>query len=243
MWENLVLGVLGSVLAAGVVTIMVRANNKLSVPLRGGRRRRKLMRRLEDAGLSNFFASRADYVKYRNAPKLSDYLSIATERVLISAYWMAQGVEMEGVVDEIEKLILGPKKVLFSIVIIDPTAQYIDALSQHLNVQREYLVSRVQGTLATLHELHVRLPKDERQRLCILVHRTVPMASIIALDPDQKSGRIQIDIKPYKTSRQESVSFEFMGRDRKIYELLRSSTERLIDDAVAFDADRHLTRV
>lgn len=195
---------------------------------------------MQNAGLSNFYASRADYAKYRKAPKLGDYFNLATGQVLVSAYWMAQGVEMEGVVGEIEKLMRGPNQVSFSIIIIDPTAGYIDALARHLDVERGYLISRVQGTLSSLRDLHSRLSPDEQLRLQILVHRTVPMASLVALDLEAENGRIQIDIKPYRTARQDSISFEVSGRNRHLYEILRTSTKRLVADAMPFDPVKHL---
>ncbi|TQM82828.1 hypothetical protein FHX81_5239 [Saccharothrix saharensis] len=239
MIQDLWIGVVGGILSAAAVALLVRWNRRLIVPMRGSRHRRNLAVRMTRAGLSNFYASRADYGRYRNAARLSDYLAFARNRVLISAYWMAQGAEMEGVVDEIELLVRGPNKISFDIAIVDPTADYVDALARHLNVEREYLVSRVQGTLSSLWALRAKLAPDERQRFRVLVHRTVPMASLIALDPDSDSGRVQIDIKPYRAARQDSVSFEFAGKGSKVYDLLRLSTERLISDAVEFDPTVH----
>lgn len=237
---NFIIGVASSIIATILIALALLGRSKFADAYRMRRKELNIAKRMYAAGLSNFFASRGDYARYRNAPRLIDYLDKASSRILISAYWMAQGAEMEGVVDGLEALIREPRRISITIVVIDPTASYVDALAQHLNVGQEYLVSRARGTLFTLHELYGRLSESEKERLVIRVHRTVPMASLIALDPDLPSGRLQIDIKPYKVARQSSVSFEFSGPGRALYETLKASTEKLVFDSLPFEPARHL---
>jgi len=105
-WKDLIIEV-----RAAVIGVLVLA---LALPCRRWLvslfRRQALNRRIEDAGITNFYTSRDDYALYRRAPKLVDFLSLANRDIHICAHWMAHGTEIEGIADEIAQLTKPPKK-------------------------------------------------------------------------------------------------------------------------------------
>lgn len=201
---------------------------------------RKLHRRLRDAGLSNFYASRAEYSLYRGAPTLLDYLSRARTRAVVAGYWMSQGSEMEGVAAGLGGLLRSNPNIRIDIVVVDPTAPYIGAVASHMRMTKAEVVGRVRGTLRELAAMSSGLGPAEASRFTIGLHTSYPISSIIALDPENSDAKIQVDFKPYGTPRSRSFTFEFGGCGPAITDLLWSSCRQLVADATRFDPAKHL---
>ncbi len=87
-----------------------------------------------------------------------------------------------------------------------------------------------------------QLSPDEKKRFRIKVYDAIPIASVIMLDSEEKNGRTQIDIKPYKAPRQNSFTFELSGRGHSLYDVCTSAWTKLLDEAEDFDPERHLTQ-
>ena len=98
------------------------------------------------------------------------------------------------------------------------------------------LSESIKDTLRQLWEMRQELSEKGRERLTLKVHNALPFASAIMLDPDDESGRIQIETKPYKAPLQKSfaIEFRYVGKEC-LYQTLRESYRRLISEADALD--------
>lgn len=195
-------------------------------------------RRLEESGFTNFFASRADYVRYRG--DLIDYLSLAKTSVRVAGYWFAHGTEMAGLADAIADLVRPPKNLQITIAVIDPNACYLDELARYLDMEPDEVRSRVQMSLKRLWAARGLLSKPEQERFALKVYDTIPIASVIMVDPEEPDGRLQIDLKPYKVPRSQSFAFELSGPNGDLYVRCRNSWMRLLDESPKFDPAVHL---
>lgn len=111
---------------------------------------RKLSYRIREAGIVNFYASRADYAVYRGAPNLADYFRHAKRSVRVAGYWMAHGTEMEGVTAALDELTKASPPRDITIALINPKASYVNALSGYLGLQQEEVVARSKASLSKL---------------------------------------------------------------------------------------------
>src|SRR5262245_44404734 len=144
LWNNLTIGILGSLIAAFIFLFLTGKWLPFSYVIL--RRIIKLHIRLKSAGLSNFYRSRIDY-KYRGAHMLIDYLSTAEESIDIAAYWMAHGNEAERIAEEISGLVYPPKKLKITIAIVNPHASYIEDFANYLGIDKNELLLRIKSTL------------------------------------------------------------------------------------------------
>ncbi len=191
-----------------------------------------LQKRMENAGISNFYASRVDYAHYRGAPKLIDFLRLATKEIYIASYWMAHGTEIEGVPQKIAELTKEPKRVKITIAILNPNSLCIEALAEYLDMSKEEVSSRIKRALDKLYKVRDSLTDEEKERFIIKVYNTLPIASIIMIDPCEGNGRLQIDLKIYKTERQNSFGFELKNSQyetKALYVLCRDAWLEMIN--------------
>lgn len=230
-WSSFAITVIGSLTAAGIIYLIARSKGLITFSWASFIRSVKLQKRLRSAGLSNFYASRSDFVRYREAPKLTDFLSSAEESIDIAAYWMAHGNEAEGIAEHIAKLVQPPKKIRATVAIIDPKSVYIEELACYLDMKPSELKSRIESSLNNLYEAKRKLSAEDQKRFKIKIYHTIPIASVIMIDEGSKDGRIQLDFKPYKVPRDYSFAFQFSGRGNYLYDLCRNAWKRLIDDA------------
>jgi hypothetical protein len=199
-----------------------------------------VLRRIEGAGISNFYQTRADFALYRSATRLSDYLDSARHTIGFAAYWMAHGIDMEDVASELARLASDTRRVTIVVAVLDPTAAYLESLGDYLGMSAAEIRSRAQYSLFKLHAARERLDTRSKARFRIKVYTAMPIASVILLDAGQPDGRLQIDFKAYKTPRNQSFSFELRGDNKPLYALLKSSSQRLLDESPDFDANVHL---
>ena len=229
------LGVAASVSAAGLVAIVAVLWRSRSSSLRSQLTGWSASRRLAEAGLSNFYRSRADYARYRNSADLGGFLRLAERSVHMVSYWLAQGVEMEHLGAGLKDLILSRQHLTVTISVIDPDAPFIGLLADHLGLPDEQIVQRIRGSLTVLDGVRTALPSEERHRLRLLTSTALPVASFILLDVDEPGGRIQMDVKPFRLPRSQSVTFEFRGTDTYLYKTLRGSALQVLAAAVSYE--------
>lgn len=237
---SLLAGVISSIIATALLAILAWSRGWINFSWLSLRHVLLLSKRMNDAGIVNFYASRDDYAKYRGAPRLLDYLNLAHRSITVAAYWMAHGIEMEGIAESIAEMTRKPHNKKVVIGIINPTASYIDALSLYLDMETKELIVRVQSSLYHLWRAREKLSSEEKKRFQIKVYTTVPIASVIILDAEETNGSVQIDLKAYKTSRHNSFAFELKKRGHSLYDLWLASTLKLLDDSEEFNPSKHL---
>ncbi len=233
-WQTLLINIITTVIVSALVSFSILGKKWIKIQLG----RYGLNRRIFKAGISNIYVSRDDFAKYRNypkiAPKLLDYLKLAKNNINVSAYWMAHGTEIEGITKGIIDLVKPPYKLDITICIIDPQTCCIDALSKHMNMPKSELIDRITTSLNKLKTEKDKLSQDEKKKLHIKIHDSLPLASVIMLDYGYEYGRMQIEFKPYQIARQYSFAFELKGADSDLYKLLADSYKKQIEDASDF---------
>lgn len=203
-------------------------------------KKKTLNKRIRDSGITNVYTSRDDFAKYREAPKLIDYLNLAEKEIYICAYWMAHGTEMEGIDEKIARLTKPPKKLNINIAIINPKSLYLESLANYLNIDTEEVRQRISKSLKKLFDEKEKLAPDEKARFTIKVYDAFPIASVIMLDPYHSNCRLQFEIKPYKKARHYSFSFELRNEISQLYQLCSEAWLELIKDAEEFNPSKHL---
>lgn len=239
---DLITGTATGVLATIIVLVtgwIWREVRKRRQPVR---RSRALARRLVKAGVSNFYASRADYVQYRGAPTLTAYLRTASKTIDIAAYWMASGNEAENIAHEICSLVETKRELRARVAIIDPTSDYLGALADYLGIPPIQLQQRLTASLTLLDEARSRLGEAARRRLELKVYRTLPVSSVVMLDVAEPNGRIQLDLKAFRAPRSSSFGLEIVSGG-ELFNVCRQAWTGLIDEAEVLDAKKHLESV
>lgn len=192
---------------------------------------RAAARRLLQAGLSNYYGSRADYAKYRGAAQLQEYVSQASHTLHVVSYWMAHGVEMENIGERLVELIQRRPRLMIAVSVISPEASFLPLLATHLGIDLHDVVERIQASLRILTRARESLPPEERHRFAVKTSSLLPIASYVMVDVDTPGGRVQVDIKPYKLPRQSSVTFEFQGTDNHLYRTFRGAALRSLAES------------
>lgn len=223
------LGVTSSLVASVIFLFFASSRNWIMV----GRAKRLwgLARRLDAIGMTNFFASRSDYVRYRPPGSIVDYLDSAKSRIDIAAFWMGHGNEAESTPRKIIAMLESKPSLIVRIAMIDPDGDHIESVSDYLGIPVQELRARLVASLDNLVKVRDDAPKVMRDRLSILVYTQMPAASVIMLDyGSEKGARIQLDFKPFRRPRSESFAFELTAPS-SLYTTCSESWIELIDEA------------
>ncbi|MCA1671477.1 MAG: hypothetical protein LC799_04500, partial [Actinobacteria bacterium] len=220
--------------------LVARAAGWVTSSRRTRRSDREFVERLRASGVANFYASRSDYVRFRGAPRLTDYLATANKTIIVAAYWMGHGNEAEGIANVLGKLVDTRPELSATVAVIDPTSPHMPQLADYLAVPPAEVEARLASTLRNLARARDGMSTDGRRRLDIRVYRDLPMASIIMLDDGDDNGRIQLDIKPFRAPRESSFGVELVARPDGLYQVCRRSCHDLISRSSSFDPTIHL---
>jgi len=230
---SLLINIITTIIVAMLVSFLILGKEWFKVQIG----RYKLNRRIYKAGITNIYESRDDYSKYRNypkvAPKLLDYLKLATKNIYISAYWMAHGTEIEGITHGIIDLVKPPKSLNIVACVINPDSSCIHSISLHLGIPEKQLIERIEASIFKLKKEKDRLSEEEKKRFIIKIYDSLPIASVIMLDYGFESCRMQLEFKPYHVARHYNFSIELSGNDNGLYKLFSDSFFKQIDDAKA----------
>ena len=238
--KDIAINVIGSILFTVLAITFAESRGWITIRWRRFTSGRKLFHRIQEAGIVNFYASRADYTMYRGAPNLADYLRCAKRSIRVAGYWMAHGIEMEGVTAALDELTRASPPRDITIALINPRASYVHALSGYLGLQQEEVVARTKASLSKLWDLREHMTPAQKARFRIKVYETVPIASVILLDAEESYGRLQIEIKPYKSPRTASFALELGDRGHELYDTCANAWLQLIDDSPDMNPDVHL---
>ena len=231
------LGVASSIVASVVLLFIARARNWLVFG--NALKRWHLARRLDDIGMTNFFASRADYSRYRPPGNIADYLRTAKHRIDIAAYWMGHGNESESTPAKIVEMLEKNSGLTVRIAMIDPNGKYVGAVSEYLGIPVNELRARLTASLENLSAARAAAAKNVQGRLSVLTYSQMPAASVIMLDYGADEGaRIQLDFKPYQRPRSESFAMELTAPGR-LYTTCSEAWIKLIDMAEPYVSVNH----
>jgi len=149
---DVIVGIIISLIAEALIIVFARSLGWVALPFRTIRHVINLHNRLELNGFYNFYASRDDYVRFREAPRLPDYLGLAQKSIKVCALWMAESTEMEGVANAIAELVRPPRNIEVTICIVNPKGPAVDSLASYLDMKTEETRTRTTNALMRLCE-------------------------------------------------------------------------------------------
>lgn len=193
-----------------------------------------LQQRVRKVGVSNLYLDRADYAKYRGFTTLGEYLGSAQKTAKVVAHWMSQGIEMEGVADTIADIVKSGKTV--EIAVVDPNSSALEQIASYFALTEQTARDRINGTISELLRAKGALNQRDQKRFKIKTYDTLASASVVLLDDAGPNGRVQVDIKVYKTPRQKSFGFELSGKGNPLFDLWRDSYVDLMNEAKEIDS-------
>lgn len=190
-------------------------------------------------GVRGVFFERADYVRYRKEKTVAEYMGAAHKNLKYVGYWLAEGFEIGGAREALVKLLERGVRVEF--VLLSPKAPraVLDGYARFFGTTTPALVSRIQGSLASLSMVHGSLAPDRQRLLSIRVHSEWLSCSCFILDADEdRLARLLIDTKFYGVERGRTLGIELKpsGNPDGLFERINESMQLVISvkhDSVA----------
>ncbi|MEU7873496.1 hypothetical protein [Dactylosporangium sp. NPDC049140] len=250
MSKELIIGVISSMLATALVVLTAAAYRRYATPMNTLRRRIRLARQMDEAGLLFFFASRSDYQRFRVTPTTATYFRLAKRRIEMVAHSLAYGQLSQGIAGELASILEENPSLEIVLSTLSPRSAHVRPLAQYLKgapsgdeshgdeLERR-LRSDLIETLTALHAAREAMPSAARFRFTIKVYDTLPVASVIMLDRGSSTGRTQVDLKLFGSPLHKSISFE-IGNGSALYNAATTAWGTLLDGAEIFDPARHL---
>ena len=115
--ENLVCGIIGSIVAAIIITIASKVYLGVS-GFRGLKNTVRLIRDSYKGGIVNIFPNRKSYIQHKDHGTETQYISKCKSKLMYIGYWLAHGTEMGDVIRTLQTLILEKKDV--EVVLLNP---------------------------------------------------------------------------------------------------------------------------
>lgn len=204
----------------------------------------KLHKTLNEAGITSIIPSRRYYRASRRKASISEYISQAKHSLIITGISLTTGLPFEDLGEKFKELIKRNANITISLV--NPNLiSCIDSICSSLNKDRGVLVNEISSALIELWGLRESLGKEDKKRLHLKVHNTVPFASAILIDVNvaNYSGTIQLETKSYKAPFDKSWAIELRekkGSKNVLYRTMKKSWLKLISDAEDFNPSIHL---
>ena len=227
---DLLIGVLGSIIASIVVTITVRWYRKKVTE----RERIKTMQEKEsllgktflEQGLTKFHFSRDDYGR-----TLASFLEKATFSICLVSISLKITDDEGQLTSLFKRKLSANQNFTISISLLNPNNQFlIKVAADTLNVTAKKLKSEISEMLSDLLDCYDSLNSSEQTRFKILVHDCFPMGSVVMLDALPSGGMIQIETKLYKAPRTASFGFQ-LTKESSFYKHHFLSWHRIIQDS------------
>jgi len=222
-------GIISALIVSGGGFLIIRSRSRLRARRELVKVHKELAERLLSSGVSNFYVGRQDWHRYRRPPALDAYLRQASESVQIASFWMAQG-SIEGIPKVCRDLATQGRRI--EIVLINPNGPLPEILSRDLELPAETIRAQVLSSLDSLKRLQDGLASADMPNFNVKVSDSLPQAAVILLDAGRPTGKIQLELRPYRAARSDSFSIEVCGdADAQLYKILRESWVKFFQDA------------
>ncbi len=218
--NSFLIGVASSI--AGMLLWAGYAAFRTRMPLRTLRLAFSVVPRLSRSGVTGFFATRADYVRYRKQATATEYMAIAKEELVYVGLWLAQTSEIEDLHRTLRTML--DRDVRVTLVLLDDAIDNAMStkLAAVLGLTAEALGDRLSNAWTSITEFKAKLPIEIAGRLTLLRHQEHLSASAFLIDRGRPSARTLVDIKLYGMGRQASFGIEFRptkrGQAESLYE-------------------------
>lgn len=195
-----------------------------------------LCQQINTIGLNAFFSSRDDYNKYRPAtPSIDRYINTANNSIDIVGITLSTGIQIDGICTVIKDKFNGQHDFRVTISLLNPYKDDLYmALEPVFGTTYSTLQNMTKDALKRLSRVKKSLPEEAQERFAIKIHNTLPFGSVIMLDSNLESGKIQIETKPYKVEMRKSFAFE-INSGNSFYNTIKTSFNELIADGVYYD--------
>jgi hypothetical protein len=207
----------------------------------------KMHKIIDEAGISAIIPCRDYYKKIRGKGSITEYISQTQYSLIITGISFATGLPIENLEREFKELIKQDVKIIISLV--NPSyISCVDSVCLSMNKEKNILINDISNTLKELWKLRESLGDDERKKLIIKVHNSIPFASAILIDADVPNclGTIQLETKSYKAPLRYSWAIELKekkGGKNIMYNNMKESWLKLISDAEDFKPSNHLPQI
>jgi len=205
MFENLFIGIVGSMIAAVLGFWVVKTTRRLKNTWNV---RYNLARALQYGGITRFTLSRRDYSGRPGSGPLRHYLATASHSIDIVSISMNVTQAEGSLISLFEQRINESATFRVRVTLLNPDSPVVSLLAKSLDLKPQKLQEEIIDTLHQLWACKCRLSADRRKGLEILTHDTLPIGSAILLDASPDRGRIQLETKLYQAPRIESFGFE-----------------------------------
>jgi hypothetical protein len=229
--------VAAGLVAAAILAVVaaVRARRPLSTVRLGV----TVAPRMRRAGVSNIFASRAEYVRNRTPSSATEYMGTAKHEVVYVGFWLAQAGEIEPLHRALRSLL--DRSVRVTLVLLDaelPEAQ-CERVAAVLDLSAAGLRDRLQNAWGDLMAFRRGLPANVASRLTLRGHGEHLQASAFIFDRGHPTAKTLVDFKLYGMGRQDSFGIELRPPKRdsevSLYARATRSFELISERADAVD--------
>ncbi len=208
------LGVLSSAVAAVLIGLAVWFKTRTAPSLRAFALFWSVARRMRETGVSNFFPSRADYVRFRKQATASEYLATAQHELSYVGYWLAHGVEFESIQAAMRTMLQLRKRIQLVLLADDIEDDSKARIAASLGISPASLSDRLTNTWHDFTTFRDDLRPEERGYFALRKHREHIGASAFIFDYGTASAKTLIDIKLFGIGRQGSFGLELKPAKR-----------------------------
>jgi hypothetical protein len=207
---DFLMGILASIIAAIFCALFLWLYNGSKGYL-GIRKTIRLINDCNKSGIVNVFSSRASYIEHKDHGTAAKYISRSKYSLLYVGFWLATGIEVGSIIEEIKKLVYNSK--IVCIVFIDTASdKLLEQCSIYLGISPNELKIRVETSLEKLIQLKANLSNEYKKNLIIKKHNILLSASAFLIDIEQvKECSILVDYKLYGFSRDDGYGIEYKG--------------------------------
>lgn len=205
---NLIIGIIGSIIATVIVAIAIRWYRKKIIERRKlnilQSEQIKIGKTFLDQGLTKFHFSRDDYGR-----TLASFIDSANISIIIVSISL-KITDDEGQLSELFKKKLSVNSSFtITVSLLNPNNhELVKTAADTLNITKEKLSHEITEMLMDLLICYDSLNTSEKTRFKILIHDCFPMGSVVMLDATPTSGMIQVETKLYKAARAKSFGFQ-----------------------------------
>ena len=120
------------------------------------------------------------------------------------------------------------------VILLDPNENNLyEVISRNMTVSSHRLLSDINNTIEAIRDLRMNLSSQENSRLQVRLSKGALNIGLLMVDSGHKSGRLQVNFYPYKTSPPNRIGMEIVKEDNPTwfryfaekYELLWSEIE------------------
>ena len=163
-------------------------------------------------GLADFVPTRKHYRESDKDSTASDYLKKATKTLRIMSVSLSDGIHYHGICNTLEELLRNPDLTIKISLLNFQDENLIKVMAPILNMSEVDLVSKIRSSVKSL----CTLAFQNKQRLSLYLHNTIPFGTIIALDENMPEGSLIVETKPYALHSASSFSYKLLNAENSI---------------------------